>query len=140
VFEHENVRNMLEVKSFFGMFGLGMAIPIEDSYLHHFMGAMFSHQTCVCLCKRIEDDYVCANNNDNQLLIIGWGTCGGKREVTEAAAAAVVAEGGGQGCVAAMPIGTGVAGEDGIIEELENEQVSGSVVVVDKVTCHCVLT
>ena len=39
-----------------------------------------------------------------------------------------------------MPIGTGVAGEDGIIEELENEEGSVDVVVVDKVTRHCVLT
>lgn len=99
VLKNENVRNLLQVKSYFGMFGLGMAMQIEDGYLHHFMGALFSHQTCVCLCKRIDDGKVCANNNDNQLLIIGWGTCGGKREVTEAAVTGV-ADGGGQGCIA----------------------------------------
>ena len=51
------------------------------------------NQSCVCVCHRKDSNTVCANNHDNQLLIVGWGTCveAGSREVAEAAAAAAAA-------------------------------------------------
>ena len=156
----------VKVKAFFAMYGLGIAVGLEDGIAHHFMGSLFSHSTCLCVCERGEEDsMVTASNRDSNLLVIGWGTSGGSREYREAAAARAaaagvaeaaaagnggveaavqaadggVAEGAGDSSTA-MPIGTGVAGEDGIIEELENEEVSVGVVVVDKVACHSVLT
>ena len=85
------------------MEGLGLAVQLEHGILHHFMGAMFSHQTCLPVLRRVSDGFVTASNHDNIMQIVGWGTCGGKREVAEAAAAvvaageaAVVAEGSGE--------------------------------------------
>jgi hypothetical protein len=72
------------VNAFFGMSGLGLAMPIEDGIVHHFMGALFSHQTCLCVCKRQVDGWMSASNLDNQFILVGWGSSGGSREVKEA--------------------------------------------------------
>ena len=44
--EEDGVLDSLNVDAFFSMDGLGIAIRIEDGIGHHFMGAIFSHQTC----------------------------------------------------------------------------------------------
>ena len=44
--EEDGVLYSLNVDAFFTMDGLGIAIRIEDCIGHHFMGAIFSHQTC----------------------------------------------------------------------------------------------
>jgi hypothetical protein len=49
VFESEEAKRNLTPIAFFGMEGLGMAVQIEHGNTHHFMGAMFSHQTCLPL-------------------------------------------------------------------------------------------
>jgi hypothetical protein len=86
-----------KVKAFFAMDGLGIAVALEDGIAHHFMGSLFSHNTCLCVCEREEDSMVTASNADNNLLVIGWGTSGGSREYREAAAARAAASGGGVG-------------------------------------------
>jgi hypothetical protein len=80
---NDDQNDVLDVFSFFAMNGLGMAMRIEDGIVHHFMGNMFSHQTCLVTCGR-NDGNICASNLDNRLVIVGWGTSGGRREVSEA--------------------------------------------------------
>ena len=75
----------MDVNPFFAMDGLGLALKIEHGMGHHFLGAMFSHQTCVCVCMKKENDCLSISNSDNNFLIVGWGTSGGSREVNEAA-------------------------------------------------------
>jgi hypothetical protein len=75
----------LEVSAFFKMDGLGVAMPIEHGVMQHFMGAMFSHQTCLPIVQK--DGRLSANNSDNNFLIVGWGSNGGSAEVAEAIAA-----------------------------------------------------
>jgi hypothetical protein len=84
----EKAVDMFAVKAFFAMSGLGLAMRIEDGLVHHFMGAMFAHQTCLCVCIRKCDGWMSASNLDDQLQVVGWGTSGGGREVAEAARAA----------------------------------------------------
>ena len=74
------------VHAYFGLDGLGMTMKIEDGVVQHFLGAMFSHSTCVTVCER-EDGQMTASNSDDKFLILGWGSSGGGREVAEAAAA-----------------------------------------------------
>ena len=76
----------MEVYALFAMEGLGLAVELKDGIVHHFMGAMFAHQTCLPLCKRLCDQHWTASNQDNFMQIVGWGSCGGRREVKEAAA------------------------------------------------------
>ena len=102
-FQDTQVKEAYEVDAYFAMEGLGLAVQLEHGILHHFMGAMFSHQTCLPVLRRRSDGFLTASNQDNIMQIVGWGTCGGKREVTEAAA------GGGGG--AEVPADGGVADE-----------------------------
>jgi hypothetical protein len=90
-FDSEKAKRNLTAFAFFGMEGLGMAVKIEHGTAHHFMGAMFSHQTCLPVCRGPNGNFS-ANNNNNDFLILAWGTSGGRREVAEAAAAVPVAE------------------------------------------------
>jgi hypothetical protein len=83
----DSARDSLAVKAYFGMPGLGLAMQIEDGVAHHFMGAMLSHQTCLCVCQRKSDGHLSASNSDGQFLLVGWGTSGGSRDVDVAAAA-----------------------------------------------------
>ena len=86
---HEQVN--WQIKAFFSMEGLGIGILLEHGFAHHFMGSLFAHHTCLPVCQRSEDGKVTASNRDNNFLVVGWGTSGGKREVAEAAAAAAAA-------------------------------------------------
>jgi hypothetical protein len=81
----------LEVNAYFGMDGLGLAMQIVHGVGHHFLGAMFSHQTCLPLCHRLSDGKISASNHEDNCLIVGWGGTGGNREVAEARARAVAA-------------------------------------------------
>ena len=96
VFQDEGKKDALRVNAFFAMEGLGLAMELTHGIFHHFMGSMFSHQTCLPLCERLSDGYWTASNLDNIMQIVGWGSCGGSREVAEAKARAraiqVVAE------------------------------------------------
>jgi hypothetical protein len=65
------------------MDGLGTAMAINHGVMQHFMGAMFSHQTCLPLVHRKKDDKVSASNCNNNFLIVGWGSNGGAAEVSE---------------------------------------------------------
>jgi hypothetical protein len=91
VFDSEEAKRNLTPFAFFGMEGLGMAVQIEHGTAHHFMGAMFSHQTCLPVCRGPNGNFN-ANNNNNDFLIMAWGTSGGRREVAEVVAAVPVAE------------------------------------------------
>lgn len=65
---------------------LGLAFELADGTLHHFMGAMFKHNTCVPVCRK--EDLVSMTNVDNNFLLFGWGTSGGSKEVAQARVAA----------------------------------------------------
>ena len=95
VFRSQDLKDRLEVDAYFAMEGLGLAVQLEHGILHHFMGAMSSHNTGLPVCRRLSDGFVTASNQENLMQIVGWGTCGGKREVSEAGAGAVVAGDGG---------------------------------------------
>jgi hypothetical protein len=100
VYRDEAAREELNVNAFFAMDGLGLAMRIEHGVAQHFMGGMFSHQTCVPLVQR-SDGRVSLSNHENNFLIMGWGSSGGKREVAEKrrAAAAVAAAASSTGTV-----------------------------------------
>ena len=106
-----------KVHAFFGMDGLGLAVALQDSVAHHFMGSLFSHNTCLCFCER-EDGMVTASNSDNSFLLIGWGTSGGSREYEEAVAASGVA------VVAGDSVAV-VAGDGGAAVALSQEDSTG---------------
>jgi hypothetical protein len=80
----------LEVRAFFKMDGLGAAVTIEHGVMQSFMGAMFSHQTCIPIVRK--DGRSNASNSDNNFLVVGWGSNGGAAEVAEANVAAAAAE------------------------------------------------
>jgi hypothetical protein len=79
---NKGARTQLGVDAFFAMNGLGMAMRIEHGIGHHFMGAMFTHNTCLPVCWNAAGQMTICNI-DNNLRIIGWGTSGGFREVSE---------------------------------------------------------
>ena len=88
VYNGEHTSQSVRMEAYFAMEGLGAAVQLQDGIFHHFMGAMFSHQTCMPLCKRVSDGYITGSNQDNIMQIVGWGSCGGSREVAEAKARA----------------------------------------------------
>jgi hypothetical protein len=90
VFESEESQANLTPLAFFGMEGLGMAVEIEHGTAHHFMGAMFSHQTCLPLCRE-SNGKLNASNSSSEFLILAWGTSGGRREAATAQVLAAVA-------------------------------------------------
>jgi hypothetical protein len=79
----------LEVRAFFKMGGLGAAVAIQHGVMQSFMGAMFSHQTCIPIVPK--DGRSNASNSDKNFLVVGWGSNGGAAEVTEAAIVAAAA-------------------------------------------------
>jgi hypothetical protein len=79
----EDTETELGVDAYFGMSGLGLAMRIGHGIAHHFMGAMFTHNTCLPVCWNAGGQ-VTATNSNNNCQIIGWGTSGGFREVSEA--------------------------------------------------------
>ena len=88
VYNGEETQQSVSVEAFFAMEGLGVAVQLQDGIFHHFMGAMSLHQTCLPLCKRVRDGHLTGSKQDNIMQIVGWGSCGGKREVAEAKARA----------------------------------------------------
>jgi hypothetical protein len=79
----KDAKTELSVDAFFAMNGLGLAMRIEHGIGHHFMGAMFAHNTCLPVCYNASGQVTVSNKDDN-FQIIGWGTSGGFREVSEA--------------------------------------------------------
>lgn len=82
-FKHPSHQQLTEVRAFFSMEGLGLAMQLEHGIGHHFMGAAFSHHTSIPLCKR--GNFVSVTNCNGDFLIVAWGFNGGHREVTERA-------------------------------------------------------
>jgi hypothetical protein len=68
------------VNAMFAMDGLGMAVRIEHGIGHHFMGAKFSHQTCLPVCRRRSDGKLSVTNHEDNFLLVGWGGTGGAKE------------------------------------------------------------
>ena len=118
------MKDRLEVDAYFAMEGLGLAVQLEHGILHHFMGAFFSHNTCLPVCRRLSDRFVTASNQENLMQIIGWGSCGGRREVAEAGVGAVVA--GDGGAPVAGDGGGAVAGDGGAAVAVSVEEDGGS--------------
>jgi hypothetical protein len=83
VFRTESAKFDLHPVAFFSMEGLGMAMELQHGLTHHFMGAAFSHHTCIPLCRRRSDGAINTTNSDNNVLIMAWGSNGGVREVRE---------------------------------------------------------
>jgi hypothetical protein len=79
-----DAKECLQVRAFFAMDGLGLAMQIEHGVAQHFMGAMFSHQTCVPVCCCKTDGRLSISNHDDNFLIVGWGDSGGHKEVSAA--------------------------------------------------------
>jgi hypothetical protein len=84
VFCDDETRQSLNVNAFFAMDGLGLAMQMQHGVAQHFMGAMFSHQTCLTVCQRLLDGKLSISNHENNFIIVGWGNSGGHREVREA--------------------------------------------------------
>ena len=82
-FSSEEVTQQLSIMAFFSMEGLGLAVQLEHGIFHHFMPAMFSHRTCLPVCKigTSSSTMLSCCNSDNTFLIVGWGNSGGKKEV-----------------------------------------------------------
>jgi hypothetical protein len=83
VFDDGDRKDQLKVKAMFSMEGLGLAVPIVHGVAHHFMGAKFSHHTCLPVCQEQSSKKVNASNHDDDFLIIGWGSSGGRKEVSQ---------------------------------------------------------
>jgi hypothetical protein len=81
----DEVKDNLEVRTFFSMEGLGLAMNLEDGISHHFMGAAFSHHTCLSVIQRMNDNKVNCSNSDDSFLIVAWGNSGTKAQVRAAA-------------------------------------------------------
>lgn len=79
-FKDDVSRDSLEVNAMFAMDGLGMAVSIEHGIGHHFMGAKFSHQTCLPVCRRRSDGKLSVTNHEDNFLLVGWGGTGGAKE------------------------------------------------------------
>jgi len=83
-----------DLLAFFSMVGLGLAMPLEDGVMHHFMGSMFTHNTSLPLLLRKSDGKITCSNSDDNFLILGWGTSGGSKEAAAARKATAIAAAG----------------------------------------------
>jgi hypothetical protein len=72
----------IEVKAFFSMDGLGLAMEIVDGIGHQFMAATFSHHSCLPIFSTHTDHVSCSNDED-QFLLVAYGISGGNREAKE---------------------------------------------------------
>jgi len=82
VYESKEAKMQLVPSQYFALDGLGLAMRIEDGIGHHFLGASFSHRSCLSICRR-KDGLVSARNDKNNFQIVGWGACGGGDEAEE---------------------------------------------------------
>jgi hypothetical protein len=82
VHNNNHPKEEITVSAYFAMSGLGLAMKIENGVGNHFMGGMFTHNTCLPICCNNKGQLT-ASNKGNNLLIIGWGTSGGAREFSE---------------------------------------------------------
>jgi hypothetical protein len=71
----------LEVRAFFSMEGLGLAVKLQDGISHHFMATAFSHHTCLAMIQ--SDNKVSCSNSDDAFLIVAWGASGAERDVSD---------------------------------------------------------
>jgi hypothetical protein len=71
----------------FAMDGLGLAMRIEHGIGHLFLGAKFSHQTCLPVCCQKSDGKLSVTNHEDNFLIVGWGSSGGSKEARRREAA-----------------------------------------------------
>jgi hypothetical protein len=76
-------QQQLHPRAFFSMEGLGLAMELQHGISHHFMGGAFAHHTSIPYCRRRYDGLINCSNSDDNLLIVGWGGFGGRKDVTE---------------------------------------------------------
>jgi hypothetical protein len=71
----------IQIKAFFSMEGLGLAMEIVDGIGHHFMASAFSHHSCLPL--HSTSTHVSCSNEKDKFLLVAWGVSGGDREAKE---------------------------------------------------------
>jgi hypothetical protein len=76
-----NNNKELKVHAMFAMEGLGMAVQLQHGIGHHFMGALFSHNTCLPVVE--SNGKLSVTNHEDNFSIIAWGGTGGRKEVAE---------------------------------------------------------
>ena len=59
--------------------GLGLALELEDGLVHHFMGSLFTHQTCQFV-GTLSDKRITFNNDTDSCTMLAWGEGGGDKE------------------------------------------------------------
>jgi len=79
-FLHKEGTEQLSMQQYFSFDGLGLAMPLVDGMTHHFLGAAFSHQTCLCTGFR-ENGTVQLSNIRDSFLLFAWGRSGGSKQV-----------------------------------------------------------
>ena len=67
-------------QQYFSLDGLGLAVSIKDGMGHSFLGAAFSHRTCICLALSSEEKTVCGSNCNDDFLVFAWGRAGGPKD------------------------------------------------------------
>jgi hypothetical protein len=72
----------MEVRAYFSMEGLGLAMKLEHGMGHHFMGSTFSHHTSLPLCRSLSHQQISSTNSDGNFLILGWGAGKGGRKAS----------------------------------------------------------
>ena len=81
VWKNESDKEKYTVKQHFIMQGLGLAVLLEDSICHHFMGGAFTHCTAMCVLEETSDNegYFIVNNKDDIFRIFAWGSAANSR-------------------------------------------------------------
>ena len=81
VWKKESDKDKYTVKQHFVMQGLGVAVLLEDSICHHFMGGAFTHCTALCVLEETKNDevYFTVNNMNNFFRIFAWGSAANSR-------------------------------------------------------------
>ena len=71
------------IHHYFVMPGLGLAVALEDSIAHHFMGGDFAHCTSVCVLQEnfedTDDNMVGIRNQDDIFSVFAWGSSANSR-------------------------------------------------------------
>jgi hypothetical protein len=85
VWKDSNEAKKYLVHHYFMEPGLGLAISLEDSICHHFMGGAFDHCTSVCVLESKNEeeeedgDIVTIRNDDDFFSIFAWGSSANSR-------------------------------------------------------------
>jgi hypothetical protein len=83
VWKDSDNANKYEVNHHFVMPGIGLAVTLEDSIFHHFMGGAFSHSTSICVLEQKFDDdddnIFSIRNEDNFFSVFAFGSTANTR-------------------------------------------------------------